>query len=35
VQAAAARSAHAGDRVTVSIPTARAFLFDQDGARLA
>jgi lactose/L-arabinose transport system ATP-binding protein len=35
VQAAAARSAHAGDRVTVSIPAARALLFDPDGARLA
>ena len=34
VQAAAARSAHAGDRVTVSIPAARAYLFDPDGPRL-
>jgi lactose/L-arabinose transport system ATP-binding protein len=35
VQAAAARSAHAGDRVTVSIPAAQAYLFDPDGLRLA
>jgi lactose/L-arabinose transport system ATP-binding protein len=35
VQAAAARSAHAGDRVTVSIPAARAYLFDPEGLRLA
>jgi len=35
VQAAAARSAQAGDRVTVSIPAARAYLFGPDGLRLA
>jgi lactose/L-arabinose transport system ATP-binding protein len=33
-QAAAARGAGAGDRVAVSIPAARAFAFDEDGARL-
>jgi lactose/L-arabinose transport system ATP-binding protein len=35
VQAAAVRSAHAGDRVAVSIPAARAYLFDPNGARRA
>jgi lactose/L-arabinose transport system ATP-binding protein len=35
VQAAAARSAQAGDRVTVSIPMERVYLFDPDGLRLA
>jgi lactose/L-arabinose transport system ATP-binding protein len=32
---AAAVSAHAGDRVAVSIPAARAYLFDPNGARRA
>ncbi len=35
VQAAAVRSAHAGDQVAVSVPAARAYVFDLDGARLS
>ncbi|MBP1807490.1 ABC transporter ATP-binding protein [Rubellimicrobium aerolatum] len=34
VQAGAARGAHAGDRLTISIPAARAYLFDPDGRRM-
>jgi hypothetical protein len=35
VQRAAARGAQPGDRITVAIPAAHAFVFDADGARLA
>ena len=35
LQHGTARGAHAGDRVSASIPVARAFIFDADGARLA
>ena len=34
VQSGAGRGAKPGDRVTVGIPAARAYLFDADGARL-
>jgi lactose/L-arabinose transport system ATP-binding protein len=35
VQHGTARAAHAGDRITVSIPAAQAFVFSTDGTRLA